>query len=229
MSIEESLFEVRRKVQEAAEKSGRKAETVKIVAVSKTVSELGIREAYQAGQRIFGENRVQEWRSKHPVLPPDCEWHLIGRLQTNKVKYLNQQVALIHSLDRFNLLVKLDEEGKTQNRVLRTLLQVNVAGDKAKAGLGIEEVRDFLETVRGYNNVHVQGLMTIGAYDADREETRGYFRKLREIRDSLIGQDICQREDFWDLSMGMSQDYPLAVEEGATIIRVGSIIFGQRQ
>jgi len=229
MGIEENLFAVRRKIQQTAEISGRRAETVKIVAVSKTVSEEGILQAYQAGQRVFGENRVQEWNSKKQALPQDCQWHLIGRLQTNKVKYLDHQVALIHSLDRLNLLVKLDEEGKAQNRIFKTLLQVNVAQDEAKAGLEIDEVRDFMETVKGYTHVHVQGLMTIGAYDAGIQETRGCFRKLREIRDDLIRQGVCRSEDFWDLSMGMSQDYLLAVEEGATLIRIGSILFGQRQ
>lgn len=229
MKIAENLFEVRQKIQETAERSGRKPEMVKIVAVSKTVSPEGIQEAYEAGQRVFGENRVQEWNGKYHKLPGDCEWHLIGRLQTNKVKYLNQQIALIHSLDRFNLLVKLNEAGQEQNRVFKTLLQVNVARDEAKAGLEIEEVRDFMQTAREYSNVHIQGLMTIGAYDAGDSETRGYFRKLREIRDQLIQQEVCQREQFWDLSMGMSNDYLLAVEEGATIIRVGSVLFGDRK
>ncbi|RNC29497.1 MAG: hypothetical protein AWM53_00495 [Candidatus Dichloromethanomonas elyunquensis] len=228
MSIEQSLAVVRRKIKETMEKAGRAAEPLKLVAVSKTVPEERVLEAYHAGQKIFGENKVQEWEKKYRVLPTDCEWHVIGRLQTNKIKYLNQHVALIHSLDRFNLLEKLNEEGKARNIVWKTLLQVNVAGDKAKAGLEVEEVQDFLLTARNGFNVEIQGLMTIGALDAGSRETRGFFRKLREIRDDLHRKGICRKEAFRELSMGMSQDYLLAIEEGATIIRIGSSIFGQR-
>ncbi|NLI90754.1 MAG: YggS family pyridoxal phosphate-dependent enzyme [Peptococcaceae bacterium] len=228
MSIEKNLIEIQQNITKAMEKAGRSKESLKIVAVSKTVSEERILETYHLGQRIFGENRVQEWDRKHRVLPADCEWHIIGRLQTNKVKYLDQHVALIHSLDRLNLLTKLDQEGKERNILWKTLLQVNVAEDEAKAGLEIEEVEDFLETAKSCSNVKIKGLMTIGALDAGPEETRGFFRKLREIRDTLIRKGIYKREDFWELSMGMSQDYLLAIEEGATMIRIGSIIFGQR-
>ncbi len=228
MGIEANLIEVRAKIKEAAEKTGRKAEDIKIVAVSKTVPEEGILEAYNSGQTFFGENRVQEWYKKQAVLPSNCEWHIIGRLQTNKIKYLNERVGLIHSLDRYNLLVALDEEGKKRSMIWKTLIQVNVARDDAKTGLEIEEVPDFLETAKRFANVQIQGLMTIGALDAGHEETRGVFRKLREVRDDLVRKGVRTREELAELSMGMSQDYLLAVEEGATIIRIGSIIFGQR-
>lgn len=228
MSIKENILDVRQKIKAAAERSGRRAEAIKIVAVTKTVSEERILEAYQVGQKIFGENKVQEWQKKNLLLPSECEWHLIGRLQTNKIKYLDARVALIHSLDRFSLLEKLDMEGEKRRIIWKTLVQVNVSRDEAKAGLEIEEVRDFLETAGDYSHVHVLGLMTIGALDASEEDTRGYFRKLREIRDSLISKGVRSIEDLPHLSMGMSQDYELAVEEGATIVRIGSVIFGQR-
>jgi pyridoxal phosphate enzyme (YggS family) len=228
MSIAANLTEVRQKIKQAAEKSGRSADAVKIVAVSKTVAADRVLEAYNTGQRVYGENRIQEWDQKRRALPPDCEWHIIGRLQTNKVKYLDQTVALIHSLDRFNLLQKLDEEGKARGICWRTLLQVNVARDEAKAGLAVEAVQDFLETARDYPQVKILGLMTIGALGAGPAETRGFFRQLREIRDDLIRKGVARAEEFRELSMGMSQDYLLAVEEGATMVRIGSIIFGQR-
>lgn len=228
MSIEENITAVKQKIGAAAERAGRRSEMIKLVSVTKTVSEDRILEAYHVGQRFFGENKVQEWQKKKPLLPPDCEWHLIGRLQTNKVKYLDASVAFIHSLDRFSLLEKLEAEGQKRQIVWKTLVQVNVAKDEAKAGLEIEEVGEFLEAARGYSYVKVLGLMTIGALGAGPEETRGYFRRLRELREELIGKGVRSREELPHLSMGMSQDYELAIEEGATIVRIGSVIFGHR-
>jgi pyridoxal phosphate enzyme (YggS family) len=228
MNIEENLAMIRRKISAAAERSGRSPGDIKLIAVSKTVSEDKILEAYHLGQNIFGENKVQEWQRKYPLLPSDFEWHLIGRLQTNKIKYLDAGVALIHSLDRLPLLEKLNAEGEKRQITWKTLIQVNVAKDQAKAGLEVEEVKDFLETARDYPFVQVLGLMTIGALEASPEETRGFFRKLRELKEEMIAKGVRREEDFFHLSMGMSQDYALAVEEGATIVRIGSSIFGQR-
>lgn len=228
MNIEKNLFEVRRKIRMAAERSGRKADSVKIVAVSKTVTEDRILEAYRLGQRVFGENRVQEWQKKYPGLPDDCEWHFIGRLQTNKVKYLNRRIALIHSLDRLALLEKLNAEGEKRRITWPALVQVNVARDEAKAGLKVEEVKDFLTAAVDYPYVTISGLMTIGALDASPEETRGFFRELRELRDKLRRSKLPGADKICELSMGMSQDFEMAVEEGATIVRIGSNIFGLR-
>jgi len=225
MSVEENINTVRRNIQAALERSGRDSNSVKLIAVSKNISEDKIMEAYHTGQRLFGENRVQEWQRKSPALPVDCEWHIIGRLQSNKVKYLNESVTLIHSLDRMSLLQELDKEGKKREHIWNALLQVNVARDEAKAGLEKEEVKDFLLAARDYSSVNISGLMTIGALEAEPEETRGYFRKLREIRDQLLLEGVCNRETFFHLSMGMSQDYELAVIEGATMVRTGSVIF----
>lgn len=228
MDIQANLRDVWRKIEAAGAKSGRKIDKVKLVAVSKNVPVDSIYQAYNAGQRCFGENRVQEWLQKHDLLPGDCEWHIIGRLQSNKVKYLNEKVALIHSLDRFSLLEKLNSEGEKRGVCWPALLQVNVAKDAAKAGLEMEEVNDFLLEAKKYPNVKISGLMTIGDLDARPEQTRGYFRKLREIRDGIIAKGLYKEQDFYHLSMGMSGDFEMAVEEGATIIRVGSKIFGQR-
>jgi len=228
MRIAENINEVKQNIQAALARAGRPNDTVKLLAVSKTVAEDRILQAYHAGQRVFGENRVQEWRSKSENLPDDCEWHIIGTLQTNKVKYLNHKIALIHSLDRFSLLEELNNQGQKKQLKWKTLLQVNVARDEAKAGLEVEEVRDFLISARDYTHVDILGLMTIGALAAGPEETRGYFRRLRELREALWREGICSPEQFRELSMGMSQDYELAVEEGATIVRVGSVLFGER-
>lgn len=227
MSVTENINDVKHKIENALDKSGRK-DKVTIVAVTKTVSQDAILEAYHSGLKIYGENKVQEWQRKHIELPDDCEWHIIGRLQTNKIKYLNASIALIHSLDRLSLLEKLNAEGEKRKLVWKTLIQVNVACDDSKAGLEIEEVRDFLAKVKDNPFVQVKGLMTIGALEATADETRGFFRKLREMRDELISEGFFTREELPHLSMGMSQDYELAVEEGATIVRIGSSIFGHR-
>jgi len=226
-SITQSLAEVRRRMDQAVARSKRDPSTIRLLVVSKTQPVSSLEEAYQAGQRAFAENRVQEWLAKAPSLPDDCEWHLVGTLQTNKVKYLGQNVAMIHSLDRFSLLETLNEHGERRRMVWATLVQVNIAQDPAKAGLMIEEVPDFLNSVGDYPHVHVQGLMTIGALEASLVETRGFFRELRCLRDTLQSRKW-SGVDLRELSMGMSRDFEIAIEEGATIVRVGSQIFGTR-
>jgi len=210
MNIEANIKEVITNIKKAAEKSGRDAQSIQLVTVSKNVSTENIHTAYNTGLRAFGENRVQEWLQKYPLLPSECEWHIIGRLQTNKIKYLSDRVALIHSLDRFSLLEKLNSEGEKRGIIWRA----------------IEEVNDFIAAIKNYHYVKALGLMTIGALDAGKVETKGFFRKLKEIRDKLIRQGTAGDNELPHLSMGMSQDYELAVEEGATIVRVGSKIFG---
>lgn len=223
MNVETNIKDILLRIKAAAERSGREDHNIQLIAVSKNVSIASIDEAYRVGQKAFGENRVQEWVQKCNLLPTDCEWHMIGRLQTNKIKYLTDKVTLIHSLDRFSLLEKLNSEGEKKQIVWPSLIQVNVAQDQAKAGLEMEEVKDFLVATKDYPYVRVSGLMTIGALEARPEETRVFFRQLREIRDNLrrlgVGKELKH------LSMGMSQDYEMAVEEGATIVRVGSKIF----
>lgn len=226
MSIGQNLADVRAKIARAAKSSGRCLEDIKLVAVSKTVAIEGISDAYAEKQRAFGENKVQEWLNKYDQLPADCEWHLIGSLQTNKVKYLNNRIALIHSLDRLSLLEKLDAEGEKKDHVWNVLVQVNVAKDEAKSGLETYEVKDFIENAVAFPYVRIKGLMTIGALSASDEETRQCFRQLRELRDSLHNAKYPGK--ITELSMGMSDDFEMAVEEGATIVRVGSKIFGHR-
>ncbi|MBP1759442.1 MAG: pyridoxal phosphate enzyme, YggS family [Firmicutes bacterium] len=225
--IEQRLSEVRQRITQAVARSKRDPSAIRLLAVSKTQPVSSLEEAYQAGQRAFAENRVQEWLEKAPILPNDCQWHLVGRLQTNKVKYLNQNVEMIHSLDRFPLLETLDGQGERRGIKWTTLVQVNIARDPAKAGLMPEEVPDFLNSVGDYPHVQVQGLMTIGALGASSMETQGFFRQLRELRDTLQSRDL-PGVNLRELSMGMSQDFELAIEEGATLVRVGRQIFGER-
>lgn len=225
-NIAQNLVEVRKRIEQAALCSKRDPRTIRLLAVSKTQPLSAIEEAYQAGQRAFAENRVQEWFEKVPRLPKDCEWHLVGSLQTNKVKYLDNNI-LIHSLDRFSLLETLNAQGERRGKIWNTLVQVNTARDSAKAGLKPEEVQDFLDSVGDYPFVRVQGFMTIGALEAGKKETQGFFRELRELRDTLQTRKwagVGLRE----LSMGMSQDFELAIEEGATYVRIGRQIFGNR-
>ncbi|SDG13266.1 YggS family pyridoxal phosphate-dependent enzyme [Desulfosporosinus hippei] len=226
--IEERLNEVRRRINHAAERSKRDPSTIRLLAVSKTQPVSSLEEAYRTGQRAFAENRVQEWLEKAPNLPNDCQWHLVGRLQTNKVKYLDDKIAMIHSLDRLPLLEALNIQGERRSIVWTTLVQVNIARDPAKAGLMPEEVPDFLSSVGDFPFVRIHGLMTIGALEASMTETQGFFRQLRELRDTLQSRKW-PGADLHELSMGMSQDFELAIEEGATLVRVGRQIFGDRE
>ncbi|HWQ43869.1 MAG TPA: YggS family pyridoxal phosphate-dependent enzyme [Desulfosporosinus sp.] len=226
--ITQSLVEVRLRIDQAVARSKRDPSTIQLLAVSKNQPVSSLEEAYQTGQRAFAENRVQEWLEKVPSLPNDCEWHLVGSLQTNKVKYLDQNIALIHSLDRLSLLETLNAHGEQRGMTWRTLVQVNIARDPAKAGLKSEEVPDFLDSVGDYPYVCVEGFMTIGALGVDQKETQSFFRDLRGLRDTLQSRKW-PGVDLRELSMGMSQDFELAIEEGATLIRVGHRIFGERR
>lgn len=227
MDISGNLSDIRQRIDQTALQSGRDPSQIKLLAVSKTMSAEVVRCAYEAGHRSFAENRVQEWQEKVSLLPEDCEWHLIGSLQTNKVKYLDARIALIHSLDRFSLLETLESQGAQREIVWPTLVQVNIARDSHKAGLLEEEVEDFLAEVADCEHVRVHGLMTIGALNASPEDTRGYFQQLRLLKDRLQDKAI-PHVALKELSMGMSHDFEWAVQEGATMIRVGRQIFGER-
>jgi pyridoxal phosphate enzyme (YggS family) len=222
--MRENLEKVRRKISAAALQAGRDPAAIRMLMVSKTQPLVRIEEAYQEGQRLFAENRIQEWRAKAPQLPEDCEWHFIGRIQLNKVKYLDRSMALIHSLDRFELLRELERQGRQQDYTWTALIQVNIADDSAKAGLATQEVKDFLEILPDYPHVRVTGLMTIGRWGASEKDARQVFRELRLRREAWQKQappGIFLRE----LSMGMSADYEIAVKEGASIVRIGREIF----
>ena len=205
-------------------------EGVTLVAVSKTKPVSDIQEAYDAGQRVFGENYPQEMRDKHEVLPADIQWHFIGHLQTNKIKYIIPFVTLIHSIDTANLLEAVDKEARKHNRVVDCLLQFHIALEETKFGLDLDEARQLLdsEAFTQMENVRICGVMGMGTFTDDMEEVRREFKHLKSIFDSLKQDYFAEQAQFKEISMGMSEDFPVAIEEGATLIRVGSKIFGPR-
>lgn len=205
-------------------------EDVKVVAVSKTKPLEDILQVYNAGHKIFGENRVQELISKQEKLPADIEWHLIGHLQTNKVKYIAKFVHLIHSIDNLKLLIAVNQEAIKAGRVIEVLFQVYIAKEETKFGLSKEELISILESseFKSMHNIKVRGLMGIATFTDNMEQVRMEFRQLKEIFDFCKSVYYQDNRLFSEISMGMSGDYKLAIEEGATIIRLGSLIFGER-
>lgn len=205
-------------------------QNVVLVAVSKTKPVSLIQEAYDAGQRVFGENKVQELVDKWEVLPKDIEWHLIGHLQSNKVKYIAPFISLIHSVDSFKLLQEINKEGKKNNRIIPCLLQFHIAQEETKFGLSFEEAEEILQSREFIEMDHVSivGLMGMASFVEDEEQIRDEFRNLHNYFAILKSNYFKYNPDFKVLSMGMSGDYRLAIEEGSTMIRVGSSLFGSR-
>lgn len=225
--IAEQLQAVRDEISKACKRSGRDENEVTLIAVSKTKPVSMIQEAIEAGQTVFGENKVQELCAKYEELPKDLTWHLIGHLQRNKVKYIADKAALIHSVDSLRLAQTIDQEGAKHNRVIPILIEVNVAQEDTKFGVSLEEALPLIEDISGLAHIQVKGLMTIAPYVEDPEENRPVFRKLKQL--SVDIRDKNMNNVYMDiLSMGMTNDYQVAVEEGATMVRVGTGIFGER-
>ena len=225
--VQENLEIVHRHICEACSAAGRKAEEVKLIAVSKTKPAELVREAYEAGQRLFGENRPQELRDKQPLLPDDTVWHMIGHLQRNKVKYVVGHAAMIHSVDSIRLAEAISEEAVRKSLTVPVLVEVNMALEASKFGLRPEDTEEFIEAISRLPGIRVRGLMTIAPYTDDPETNRPYFRELRNLSIDINSKNI-DNVDMCELSMGMSGDYMTAVEEGATFVRVGTGIFGER-
>ena len=204
--------------------------SVTLVAVSKTKPVSDLQEAYDAGQRIFGENHALEMRDKHEALPKDIQWHFIGHLQTNKIKYIIPFVTLIHSIDSANLLEAVNKEAKKHDRVVDCLLQFHIAQEQTKFGLDMEEAKQLLgsEDFKAMENIRICGVMGLATFTEDMNEVRKEFKHLKEIFGTLKNEYFANQSQFKEISMGMSDDYPIAVEEGATLVRVGSKIFGAR-
>lgn len=203
---------------------------VKIVAVSKFHSCDEILEAYNDSQRIFGESRVQELNVKQPMLPGDIEWHFIGNLQRNKVKFIAPFIHLIHSLDSERLMLEIEKQAVACNRKIPCLLQLHVADEETKSGFLPDECRRFLAKGKWRDCTHVQlaGVMGMATYTDDLKKVRGEFRLIKSLFGEFKSQYFSDDDNFKEISMGMSGDYPIAIEEGATIIRVGTLIFGER-
>ena len=220
MDIEKNIAEIKKSLPDG----------VKLVAVSKTRSPQIILQAYDAGHKIFGENKAQELIQKQEVLPKDIEWHFIGHLQTNKAKYLVPFVSMIHSIDSFKILKTVNKEAKKNNRIIPCLLQFHIAQESTKFGLSEEEAYEILdsEEYKTLKNISIAGVMGMATFTDDKLQVRHEFRFLKKIFDKLKKEYFPRKKAFKEISMGMSDDYEIAVEEGTTIVRIGSKIFGAR-
>jgi PLP dependent protein len=227
MDVAGNIRRIREVVAEAAERSGRSPGAVRLMAVTKTVDDDRIAEAMQSGVDIIGENYVQEAKRKFETLGKKCEWHLIGRLQTNKAKYAVRLFDMIHSVDRLELAAEIDRRAAAAGLVMKILIEVSVAGEETKSGVPLDDAADLVRRIAPLTNLSIRGLMTMPPWFDDPNEARPFFRTLREMRDRIAAEGI-PRVEMRELSMGMTGDYAVAVEEGATIIRVGRGIFGER-
>jgi pyridoxal phosphate enzyme (YggS family) len=225
--IRDQVGMIRANIAAAALRSGRRPEDVRLMAVTKTVADHRIQEAVEAGVDIIGENYVQEARRKMEQAGRSVAWHLIGHLQSNKAKHAVRLFEMIHSLDRVALAVELDKRSRMAGCVTRVLIEVNISGEETKRGIPIGEAMPLVREVSALEHLSVQGLMTMPPWFDDPEEARPFFAALRGLRDRIIAERM-PRVEMKELSMGMSQDYPVAVEEGATIVRIGRRIFGER-
>ena len=201
-----------------------------LVAVSKTKPNEQILEVYQQGHRIFGENRVQELVTKHETLPQDIEWHMIGHLQRNKVKYIAPFVSMIHSVDNYKLLKEVNKQAVKQDRIINCLLQFKIAREETKTGFDLNSAQDMLDdgTFPALKNISICGVMGMATFTDDAQQVRSEFQKLKQIFDHLKSSTFSKNPTFKEISMGMSGDYKLAIEEGSTMVRIGSLIFGKR-
>ena len=214
MSIRDNILKIKKEIGDEA----------KLVAVSKTRSIKEINDAYNSGQKIFGENRVQEIVEKQKLLPDDIEWHMIGHLQKNKVKYISSFISLIHSLDRISLAKEIDKYAKKSNRKIDCLIQLKISSEETKFGLDINHLENFYSEVREYNNINLVGLMGMASFTQEKEKIIDEFNKIKELYDKMK----LKNSNLKILSTGMSDDYKLALENGSNMIRLGSKIFGKR-
>ncbi len=225
--LADNLKAVQENIIKACEKSNRDPKEVTLIAVSKTKPVETLQEAYDAGARYFGENKVQEITAKYPELPKDIHWHMIGHLQRNKVKYIIDKVDMIHSVDSLRLAETIEQEAAKHDLAMPILLEVNVAEEETKFGLGVSDVIPLLEEISKMSHLKVEGLMTIAPFVENPEENREVFRTLKKLSVDICNKNI-NNVNMHVLSMGMTGDYQVAVEEGATMVRVGTGIFGER-
>ncbi len=227
MMLKENLKNVEEKIKKACTDAGRKREEVTLIAVSKTKPLDTLKEAYDLGVRVFGENKVKELVDKYDALPKDIHWHMIGHLQRNKVKYIIDKVDLIHSVDSLRLAEAIEKEAAKRGITVNILIEVNVAGEESKFGLAPEAVDEFVEAVAQFEHIRVKGLMTIAPFVENPEENRSVFTALKKLSVDIAKKNV-DNVNVSMLSMGMTNDYQTAIEEGATMVRVGTGIFGER-
>ena len=225
--LADNLQQVHANIEKACALSRRKPDEVTLVAVSKTKPVSMLQEAYDAGARVFGENKVQEIMDKYDQLPSDIKWHMIGHLQRNKVKYIIDKVAMIHSVDSLRLAQTIEQEAAKKDIVMPVLLEVNVAEEESKFGLKVDEVLPLLQEISEFSHIQVKGLMTIAPFVENPEENREVFRTLKKLSVDISAKNI-NNVTMSVLSMGMTGDYEVAVQEGSTMVRVGTGIFGER-
>ena len=225
--VKENLKEVESNIAAACERAGRKRSEVTLIAVSKTKPVELIRDAIDYGIKDFGENKVQEMCDKMEIISEKLNWHMIGHLQRNKVKYIVDKAYLIHSVDSLRLAEQINQEAEKKNVVCNVLIEVNIAGEESKFGVAKEEVKSLLEAIKNLKHVHVKGLMTIAPFVDDAEDNREYFREMHKLFIDMR-QENTDNISMEILSMGMTGDYQVAIEEGATMVRVGTGIFGAR-
>ncbi len=225
--LKENLIHVQENIAQACKNAERKREEVTLVAVSKTKPVSMLQEIYNCGVRDFGENKVQEICDKREEMPKDMKWHMIGHLQRNKVKYIIGDVALIHSVDTYRLAEEINIQAKKIKRIVPVLIQVNIAGEATKFGISREETLQLVTEISKLDSLRIKGLMTIAPFVENPEENRAYFREIKELSVDIAVKNI-DNVSMDILSMGMTGDYMVAIEEGATIVRVGTGIFGAR-
>ncbi|MCI5918292.1 MAG: YggS family pyridoxal phosphate-dependent enzyme [Roseburia sp.] len=225
--LKENLAQVEKNIELACKKAGRDRSEVTLIAVSKTKPVEMLQEIYNEGIRDFGENKVQELDQKMPVMPEDIKWHMIGHLQRNKVKYIAGKVALIHSVDTYRLAEEINIQAKKKNVIIPILIEVNIAQEESKFGTSKEDAILLVEEISKLENVRIKGLMTIAPNVSDPEENRLYFRGIKQLSVDIRNKNI-DNVSMDILSMGMTGDYMVAIEEGATMVRVGTGIFGER-
>lgn len=226
--VKEQLAQVEENIQAACRRAGRDRSEVTLIAVSKTKPVELLREAYDAGARNFGENKVQEMTDKMPKLPDDIRWHMIGHLQRNKVKYIVGHTALIHSVDTYRLAEEINIQALKKNLIVPILIEVNIANEASKFGVQAQDTLQLIKEIAStLKSIRIKGLMTIAPYVDSPEDNRGYFRKIKDLSVDIAAQNI-DNVSMDILSMGMTGDYTVAIEEGATMVRVGTGIFGER-
>ena len=227
MDLKTNFEQVEENIRKACEKAGRDRSEVTLISVSKTKPVEMLKTVYDLGPRDFGENKVQEMCEKIEVLPKDIRWHMIGHLQTNKVKYIVGKTELIHSVDSIHLAKEIEKQAEKKDVTVDILVEVNIAEEESKFGIHKEETYELVRQIAALPHVHICGLMTIAPYVENPEDNRMYFRGIRQLSVDIAEQNI-DNVDMDVLSMGMTGDYMVAIEEGATIVRVGTGIFGER-
>lgn len=228
MDIKKNIQAINEKISDIALSCGRDPDDIVLIAVTKTVSPSNISKALEAGLQNFGENRVQELVEKYDKIDKKAKWHLIGSLQTNKVKYIIDKVELIHSLDRIKLAKEIEKRAARIDRQIPALIQVNISGESTKSGIRPEETIDFIEAMKQYPHIRIKGLMTIGPLTEDRELIRDCFRQMKKLFDEIKTKKFSHAQMQY-LSMGMTNDFDIAIEEGANMVRIGRAIFGERK